>query len=524
MRKPARVSLEAGIRTELFRDYLSEVLGASELESDYQEALHHSILDLGRGIGRSLGLPISPLSTAPAGLIEACSPSHLGELYQQALEHRPQKSNGKIHWERNSEGRRKSGTYYTPSSLIDPILDFTLSPLLGTDSGPKTICDPSCGSGAFLMRACTYMSEHTGAPMAEVAASSIYGCDIDSTAVEIARLQMWFATGSALPSENLQCADSLTADWTELYPTIFQRGGFDAIIGNPPFGGVVEGRVSDAIKSQRSGRFAKIGGTADLSYYFAALAVELIQPCGRVGLVLPRAFLSASSASNLRRPSGRRLHIIHTFDRHDAFAGAAIHVCLIGFDDSVQTQNAEIATPTRGGADTGLPDTNDGLTLKVTASLIVDEAYRIASKVFDSREGDSPKLLTTGLIEPGASLWGIDLCRFLKSKYRHPRVPLDRLSLRRQEMARKPKLLVAGLSKQIESLLDATGEYAGSVGTYTITHPENDLSELTRAMNYLHSEPIRQQFVAELGPTALGGGNITVTKRFLKQVLAQGKF
>src|SRR5436305_11658984 len=70
--------------------------------------------------------------------------------------------------------RRSSGTHYTPKSLTEPIVQYTLEPLVyfGPAEGlPKDqrkvrpakellalkICDMACGSGAFLVQACRYM-------------------------------------------------------------------------------------------------------------------------------------------------------------------------------------------------------------------------------------------------------------------------------------------------------------------------------------------------------------------------------
>ncbi|RBH35993.1 restriction endonuclease, partial [Pseudomonas sp. MWU13-2860] len=72
--------------------------------------------------------------------------------------------------------RRSTGTHYTPRSLTAPVVRTTLEPLLysGIDGGQEPaperlkapaeilslkICDFACGSGAFLVQACRYMSE-----------------------------------------------------------------------------------------------------------------------------------------------------------------------------------------------------------------------------------------------------------------------------------------------------------------------------------------------------------------------------
>ena len=148
--------------------------------------------------------------------------------------------------------RRSSGTHYTPRSLTEPIVQYTLEPLVyvGPAEGtPKEgwrlrsaeeilglkVCDMACGSGAFLVQACRYLSErlveawedaekrHPGVPGITpegtastgaaneqlipkdtderlayarriVAQRCLYGVDKNPLAVEMAKLSLWLLT------------------------------------------------------------------------------------------------------------------------------------------------------------------------------------------------------------------------------------------------------------------------------------------------------------------------------------------
>lgn len=168
--------------------------------------------------------------------------------------------------------RRSSGTHYTPKSLTEPIVQYTLEPLVyvGPTVGlPKEqwklrsakellslkICDMACGSGAFLVQVCRYLSARlleawdaiqkdndrsvritpegepsTGKPaemlipddpderqtyaLRIVAQRCIYGVDINPLAVEMAKLSLWLLTlAKDKPFEfldhNIRCGDSL---------------------------------------------------------------------------------------------------------------------------------------------------------------------------------------------------------------------------------------------------------------------------------------------------------------------------
>jgi len=131
-----------------------------------------------------------------------------------------------------------------------------------------TICDPACGSGAFLNQALDFLiREHCyidelkakllDVPMIftevenSILEKNIFGVDINEESVEIAKLSLWLRTaqkGRKLTtlSNNIKCGNSLIDDpdiagkkafnWRSEFPEVFKNGGFDVVIGNPPYG------------------------------------------------------------------------------------------------------------------------------------------------------------------------------------------------------------------------------------------------------------------------------------------------
>ena len=130
-----------------------------------------------------------------------------------------------------------------------------------------TICDPACGSGAFLNQALEFLiAEHQyidelqaklfgdAIILSEVENSilenNLFGVDINEESVEIAKLSLWLRTaqkGRKLTSlnNNIKCGNSLIDDptvagdkafnWKNEFPEVFANGGFDVVIGNPPY-------------------------------------------------------------------------------------------------------------------------------------------------------------------------------------------------------------------------------------------------------------------------------------------------
>src|ERR1700742_829718 len=96
------------------------------------------------------------------------------------------------------------------------------------------------------------------------------------------------------------------------------------------------------------------------------------------------------------------------------------------------------------------------------------EAYDAKPFVRDCRAGMN--FITTGLIDPNQPLWSHVPCRYLGETYRSPRlVSNDHPGLRKRlRDARRPKILVAGLTRRVECFFDARAEYVGGVSTFSI--------------------------------------------------------
>jgi hypothetical protein len=162
----------------------------------------------------------------------------------------------------------------------------------------------------------------------------------------------------------------------------------------------------------------------------------------------------------------------------------------------------------------------------VEASMTAKDAYDAIPALLDEEHGEEPRLLTTGLIDPDRNLWGVAPCRFLGQTYRFPRLRrgahLSRSLHRRATQAARPKILVAGLSSVVECVLDRRGEYIGSVSTYSLFHPQDDLGALEELCAWLLSPGVTERFRVVLGANALGGGNTTMTKDFLRTLPIPG--
>jgi hypothetical protein len=154
----------------------------------------------------------------------------LGAIYESLLELVPDRDGPYTFVLRDAAGndRKSTGSYYTPTSLIDCLLDSTLDPVLddatnkaeieataaGTDVPSAvaeallavTVCDPACGSGHFLVAAARRIAKRVAAvrdhnpepaleslrtALRDVIARCIYGVDLNEMAVELAKVSLW---------------------------------------------------------------------------------------------------------------------------------------------------------------------------------------------------------------------------------------------------------------------------------------------------------------------------------------------
>ena len=142
----------------------------------------------------------------------------LGSIYESLLEFMPSWDPAtKVFALSISSGnqRKDTGSYYTPTSLVESLLDTALDPVL--DEAEKsedpeqallsvTVCDPACGSGHFLVGAARRIAKRiaairTGDPepapesvrsaMRDVVGRCIYGVDVNELAVELAKVSLW---------------------------------------------------------------------------------------------------------------------------------------------------------------------------------------------------------------------------------------------------------------------------------------------------------------------------------------------
>ena len=206
-----------------------------------------------------------------------------------------------------------------------------------------TICDPACGSGAFLNQALDFLiKEHRyidemkakllGGRLifsdieTTILENNIYGVDINEESVEIAKLSLWLRTAQPRRklndlSSNIKCGNSLIDDkkvagnkafkWEEEFPDVFARGGFDVVIGNPPY--VSSREISDSHKTFFYSKFETSQYRINLYTLFCELVFSLIKESGNYSLIIPNYWLSTQWDSQCKNKINPRPFLLGNF-------------------------------------------------------------------------------------------------------------------------------------------------------------------------------------------------------------------
>jgi len=253
------------------------------------------------------------------------------------------------------------------------------------------IVDPACGSGTFLLGAFEYLlawhlkwySENdpekwvknkvivkvgndyrlTTSKKKEILLNNIYGVDIDAQAVEVTKLSLLLkvlenASGQLelgmeriLPDlgNNIKCGNSLVGEdyfegklivdeeerahvnafnWKTAFPEVFAQGGFDVVIGNPPY--VRQEILGENFKIYAQKKYTTFAGTADLYVYFIELSHGILRDNGIFSFIVANKWMRANYGEPLRKwLKQQNVEEIIDFGDLPVFESATTYPCIL---------------------------------------------------------------------------------------------------------------------------------------------------------------------------------------------------
>jgi hypothetical protein len=233
------------------------------------------------------------------------------------------------------------------------------------------IVDPACGSGAFLVAAFDFLHqeyEKVNAKIAEVSQSqsvfdlnkeilqhNLLGVDINSESIEITKLSLWLKTAEKRKKlvsidDYFKQGNSLgfaqaTPDsdfcWQNAFPSIMENGGFDIVIGNPPY---VRQELLGKMKPSLQAHYAVYHGVADLYAYFFELGLKLLKPNGMLGFISSSTFFKTDSGEPLRKflQENATLKKVVDFGDIQVFEGVTTYPAILIFQNAKPQTESEI--------------------------------------------------------------------------------------------------------------------------------------------------------------------------------------
>ena len=231
----------------------------------------------------------------------------------------------------SAENRKFDGAYFTPDKIIDAIVDLTVGRRIGS------ICDPACGSGAFLVGSLKKLLQNKAGTIQEILSKYLWGIDINSQNVEHSkRILSLFSILEGVDEKHFDIGifqgNSLDFSWEK---TSRKKADFDFIVGNPPY---VRGKhLTSNLKAQIKSWSSANGGIADLYIPFFEIALSWVKNnSGRVGYITPNTYFSSINGRGVRKmiTEGQILEKVIDLKGFPAFEGLLTYTCVTILDKS----------------------------------------------------------------------------------------------------------------------------------------------------------------------------------------------
>lgn len=348
---------------------------------------------------------------------------------------------------------------------------------------------------------------------------------------------------------NLTELDSSANDqffmWHTWFADVFEKGGFDIVIGNPPY---IDSETMTNSQPELRNIYKRMYSTArgnwDLFIVFIELGINLLKKHGVFSFIIPNKVIAAKYAEASRRLlCSNNLKIIRDYGSVPVFE-AAVYPCvlLLKKEDSIsekvfQTMK-DLENPTRTAiihSSTFCTDlfwdkyfidpTQLNIILKIsnqpklstysvdiTGAATVAEAYEIKLVLSELESNQTEpyfRFINTGTIDKYKSLWGTKKTQYIKGAYQQPVVKtsdLQEINPTRVAQSAAPKIIVAGMSSSIEAVFDE-GEILAGKSTSII---RGDVQLLKAILAVINSKLLDFWLRINFNSLKMAGGYINV--------------
>lgn len=457
--------------------------------------------------------------------------------------------------------RHAAGVHYTPRRIATGLTAWATADGSALTAG-ALVCDPAVGGGAFLLAAAELLRSR-GAEPADIVGELLWGIDLDPVAVAVAAAAIshwgWQTGGGAAvtPGHHLACSDALLAG-ASAWPCRDVGGGFDLVIGNPPFQSQL-GRSTARLPQESAALSVQLGdavtGYADSATLFLVSACRMVRPGGRVALLQPLSVFATRDATRARSQimAGARLDGVWTAGTKVFEANVRVGAVVleadgepVSCDDPVlgrpivvrraagpefapMTELATSRTELQDAASwsylivaDGTPAVGHARTagrMKDIASATAgfrDQYYGLIPFVVDAPEATgfdvvTAALVTSGMIDPGACRWGIAPGRFGGRTWWRPVVDVASVRTADPRLGQwldrvlVPKVVVASQTRVVEAVVDEVGAFVPSVPVIAVKARVDRLFDVAAVLLSPHTSAwaVRRTAGAALGTDAI---------------------
>ena len=230
------------------------------------------------------------------------------------------------------------------------------------------IIDPACGSGAFLITAFEFLlnynkylddkifdlvgtSDLFSDRTKEILQNNIFGVDLNRESVEITKLSLWLKTADknktlASLENNIKCGNSLIDDpeiagnlafnWEKEFPEIFANGGFDIVVGNPPYGVNFDDKTKKYLLE-----FDKLVPDYEIYIYFISLYRKILKNNGYLSYIFPNTFLSTLFGKKYRENLFNTITVKEIIDlsNDNTFVDASVRTIIFSFKNILENSD-----------------------------------------------------------------------------------------------------------------------------------------------------------------------------------------
>lgn len=323
--------------------------------------------------------------------------------------------------------------------------------------------------------------------------------------------------------------------WHTWFADVFDKGGFDIVIGNPPYiDSETMTKSNPEIRAIYASKFSFAKGNWDIYILFYELGLSMLSCNGNLNYIVPNKWLSIGYGKVLREATFDKIRTI--CDCRGVKVFEAGNEPIISLLSCRKSSHITIGRIQQGKNIVHIANINKNLIevnnigiciadniellakIKNQAQTVSDlasvenpfstsEAYGLIPLISENPQADTYKLINTGTIDPYVNLWGQTTTAYLKNKFNYPQVDRTKFHQvfpRRVRQVEVQKIVLSGM-RHFESFYDLNGEYVAGKSTIIVLNPK-DKDDLYVLQGLFNSKLLKFYIYQAYSTLGIGGG------------------